>query len=349
MLGWKPGPVGWCVPLALTLACSGSRGTQDYSLQVPTRTQVLVGGWISTDQHLADGSWVSRSRAVIWKDGSAVSLVDDPARQSWVAAVTQAGPDQYAVGMDSAYPTGVAVWKNGVETNLTDPSLAANPGALATAIVVSGADVYVGATLTASDGSTTAVYWKNGAMVTLGPGTTEAIAVHGEDLFVAGNSGGTGYWKNGTRYGLGNASGKGKVHGLAVTANGSILVAGEVEENGRSVALLWQDGTPIPLTDDAVSGCAQAVTVSGNDIYVAGWTSPLGGRSHVALWHNGTPTPLPDTEYSSQACAVSVDQGKVYLAGQNDGAAFCWIDGVATALPPANSTTAATSIFVAHL
>lgn len=131
-------------------------------------------------------------------------------------AVFVNGTDKYIVGNQNNPTTGLAmatIWKNGVATNLTDG--AASVGA-ATAVFISGNDVYVAGWEQENyygGGPQYAKYWKNGVVVKLATVSSVAtgIAVFGNDVYVSGwESNGTNniakYWKNGSSVNLTNGT-----------------------------------------------------------------------------------------------------------------------------------------------
>ena len=118
-------------------------------------------------------------------------------------------------------------WQNGTRVDLD--------GRAASAIAVSGSDVYVAGTYL--DGNPQACYWKNGTRVDLDGHEARAIAVSGSDVYVAGSYLGTVYgvgmynsqtivtdkacyWKNGVRVDLPNP-------GVGGTQAWDIAVLGE--------------------------------------------------------------------------------------------------------------------------
>jgi uncharacterized membrane protein len=151
--------------------------------------------------------------AQYWKNGTNTTLGGGQA-----FAVTLSDNDVYICGFSGAYaPYYPTVWKNGTATVLNNSGIGE-----ARAITVVGNDVYVAGFTSngqgdygISGGNSNVIsaigYWKNGVFTTLpttGGSSTNAIAVSGNDVYVAGynaasNSGYTTYtqavyWKNGT-------------------------------------------------------------------------------------------------------------------------------------------------------
>jgi len=164
-------------------------------------------------------------------------------------------------------------WKNGIPVNLSDGSASA----FATAIVVSGNDIYAAGVIRngvtdPGDGYTNrrGIFWKNGVPSYLTDGTTDvsvnAMAISGNDVYIAGTQS-DGKLVNGSR---------------------------------ASVAKYWKNGVAIILSDGSNSAEANSIAISGNDVYVAGFEyegPPLhnGFPASVAkYWKNGEPVRLSD-------------------------------------------------------
>jgi glutamate synthase domain-containing protein 3 len=143
-----------------------------------------------------------------------------------------------------------AYWKNGVITKLTD-SLS---DAFGNNIAVSGTDVYV----TGSIDNKGATYWKNGKSVTLSSsGKTFAIAVAGNDVYVAGISTGFCYWKNGVETRLGS-------EGLAYYASSIQVIGKDVYVSGftGSAKVYWKNNVAIPFSNNLTAKANAMVVVS---------------------------------------------------------------------------------------
>ncbi len=111
--------------------------------------------------------------------------------------------------------------KNGVEVTLSKNLMPS----IANAIVVSGTDVYTSGIETVfSPGLAAARYWKNSDQINLTDGATQpglayAIAVHGNNIYVAGSEGDTAkYWLNGKAVNLpSGVTGADRAYAIAIS------------------------------------------------------------------------------------------------------------------------------------
>jgi uncharacterized membrane protein len=170
---------------------------------------------------------------------------------------------------------------NGTPETLPSPSGTTN--AEATAITVSGSDVYVaGYAYNNNSGSNgPAVYWANGTLETLPlpSGTTQAeanaIAVSGNNVYVAGyafntnnnpqENGPAAYWMNGTLEPLSLPSGMTSAEANAIAVSGSsVYVAGFAYSNSTESAAYWVNGTHeiLPAPSGTTGAVANAIAVS---------------------------------------------------------------------------------------
>jgi len=195
---WKNGTL-----IALT---DGTEGANAQSIFV-SGGDVYVGGWEAKTVPAASNSSYNGNFSMYWKNGTPVDLSDGMYGGS-AYSIFVSGTDVYGAGnsCDDLLSGCIAsLWKNGTRTELLS-----QVNTNARSVVVSGADVYACGTLVGSPDvyTNTAVYWKNGVMVPLTGGTTQAaanqIAVSGSDVYIGGaDSDSQGsfalYWKNGTQ------------------------------------------------------------------------------------------------------------------------------------------------------
>lgn len=332
-----------CLAFALGPGCAGGSGTH-VSLPPVPEPSVLVGGVVNAPGTGPNGADITNG--IYWKDGIQVSLQGDPSVSTSVVALATSGQDIYAVGGNSAFSHGGALWTNGIASPLTDPGDTAYTWNQASAIAVSGSDVYVAGAHDANGPGSTATYWKNGVPVHLGAGTLCAVCVSGSDVYVAGNTDGAKYWKNGEAFGLGSLTGSATVTGMALSGSGDVLVSGIEYRNGVPVALLWRNGVPAALSDGVTGAAAEAVAVSGTDVYVAGY-SISGQESTPAYWKNGTLNLLSPTPNGGVVNAIALDGADVYCAGSEGwGIAVLWKNGVRTQLNQGNQPAWAFSVSI---
>ena len=247
----------------------------------------------------------------------------------------------------------------------------------ASAIAVSGSDVYV-AGYTANSTGRSAVYWLDNNAATILPSSmtisqANAIAVSGANVYVAGyeeNTAGNGHavlWVNGMAATLSLPSGMAYSYASAIAVSGSnVYVAGIAwNTNQDESAALWVNGSatvlPMPsgLTGDYY---AQGIAVSGGNIYVSGNTDSSASTNTAIAWvNNGPATTLPippnDSAGNYGVGGITVSGSDVYVAGSGSNAttgvtnAAYWLNGKPATLPmpgtvsnPANATSWASDI-----
>lgn len=177
------------------------------SAQTGYLTSIVVAG---SDVYCSGGIGAS---LLTWKNGVATTLTAIPAGSSLASgnhALFVSGSDVYAAGWQygpsPTYYEKATYWKNGTPVFLTT-GLSNN--AQATAVYVSGADVYVTGTEEEISGGSVVNHaprlWKNGVSVPLNIpanslyNNTDAILLAGTDVYVGGQYNGLGaVWKNGT-------------------------------------------------------------------------------------------------------------------------------------------------------
>jgi len=199
-------------------------------------------------------------------------------------------------------------------------------------------------------------YWKNGTPVNLSGEAyetqSEAIAVSGADVYIAGNRIDAGksfatYWKNGTEINL--TDGSLVAYSTSIATSGNDVYVSGWENN---VAKYWKNG--IPVTIAASNGSFNSsypltIAVSGTDVYVAGTVVPGG----AAYWNNGSMVFLTDGTNYSYASGMVISGSDVYVSGTTgmpDGShqsAVYWKNGIATTLGFANGYYASYSTAIA--
>lgn len=232
-------------------------------------------------------------------------------------------PDVYVVGYETDNVTlrNVAkLWKNDTAQSLTQISR----DGYASAVCVSGNDVYVAGQELISGSGDVAKVWKNGVVKNLTNGSQDAdvssLFVAGEDVYVAGAEYNGTYhvakiWKNGVARSLTNGTNNAGAYGIFVSGT-DVYVAGYENNGTRDVATVWKNGVPQRLTDGIARGIAFSVYVSGNDVYVCGLENvgPTSTRT-ARLWKNGVLQNLNGAS-SGEARSVYVSGTDVYVGGR---------------------------------
>jgi len=280
------------------------------------------------------GPYRCSNRGRFWKNGI---LVDEYLFLDfyYLTSLAVSNNDVYVVG-PSAYLMGrgeTAIYvKNENQIDLPNGSA----GSIATAIAVSGTNVYVagiGITGNVYNGPQNhiATYWKNGRAINLTDGSNGAqawsIAVSGTDVYVAGRE------FNGNPYYDG--------------------FVGQTRPSG--IAKYWKNSSAINLTDGSADATATSIAVSGADVYVAGteWNGnsyQIQGSTYVyrksvaKYWKNGKVVNLTDGAEDAVAKSIAISGTDVYVAGTVNGYATYWKNGVAVKL--SNVESEANSIFL---
>ena len=148
--------------------------------------------------------------------------------------------DVYVAGYEEDAPM---LWKNGEPTKLSHNGT----DAIATAVFVSGNDVYVAG--------------------------LECVYDNGQDQEDPPRYVGV-FWKNGVISRFTDLAGKAEleVNDLFVSGNDVYLV-GQDKFGEKPTAMLWKNGIAEPLSDGSKFARAYSVFVSGNDVYVVGRVS----------------------------------------------------------------------------
>jgi hypothetical protein len=150
------------------------------------------------------------SSGIFWENSNPTLLTEGGAGGIFynsTSAIAASGSDVYISGNEISPNDSVVwcgYWKNGARVTL-DSSLylVTRQYANATGLAISGTDVYViGTQVQATDGTSRAVYWKNGILQPLSGGSAaSAIVIYGSDVYILGNDseGNMILWKNGAQ------------------------------------------------------------------------------------------------------------------------------------------------------
>ena len=221
--------------------------------------------------------------AVFWKNGQGTALSSG----SDATGITVSEPDVFVSGQSNSR---AAYWKNGQLNVLTQAPASVN------GITLSGSDVYCvgevpGSSYIDSAGGShvndnSAVYWVNGTMHNLEPGSREAaaegIVFAGSDMYVVGhvfNSADTAVqWKNGIRTGYTSDNGQDRVAYSVAVSGADVYAAGSFDPS----PVYWKNGIMTTLTSSISGernggGYAKSVMIDGTDVYVVGAYDSSGG------------------------------------------------------------------------
>jgi hypothetical protein len=297
---------------------------------------------------------------LLWKNGKASLIASLPGANYYSAtALSSNGTADYIAGFEPAtnsrvYPFTPVYWLNGVANFLPDTTGMAGNG-LASAVAVSGGDVYVAGTRDYFSDSSDVPYsgnngnyplngqlatvWKNGVPVSL-PGFG-FVGVADTPNFV-------------------NRTRQDYVTGLSVSGN-DVYVSGGTTWDVVSHAAYWKNGEMVDLGNNLVysnpsnnsSGWPQTTSIFafGNDVYVTGTQTTTYGTTVAIYWKNGAPVFLStDSVGGSAAFAAGVNGADIYFAGwQNIGnysRAMVWKNGIGAALTGGDTASVAYAMVI---
>jgi hypothetical protein len=200
--------------------------------------------------------------------------------------------------------------------------------------------------------------------VVLGNGMANAIAVSGNDVYVAGSSivykpgfsyEAATYWKNGVAVLLSNpvdktgSGGESFANGIVVDGH-DVYLAGLAEAaplSGNYSAISWKNGagTILPIPNSRAAdyiSVAKGIAVQGSDVYISGSITPPSGKlsspgdvSGPVYWKNGNVVPLANGVTYTYTGGIAVLGSDVYVAGlpyDNDNSGVFWKNGIPTTL-----------------
>ena len=214
---------------------------------------------------------------------------------------------------------GACYWVDGVREELPG-------GYIATDIVVSNGNVYT------SGSADDACYWINQTRYDLpgDGGEGEAIAVDGNDVYVAGwFDNGSCYWKNGQRINL-TTNAESQAFSVGIRSNGDVYVGGYYMNNHHYyIPCFWKNGnrTNLPIPSGGDGEVYDIAFMDGNMRYYAGYvlkTSSFAGYTPTAVyWRHTTRTDLPMGGstwdiYGAGAYGITIDGDDIYVAGYTD-------------------------------
>ena len=198
--------------------------------------------------------------------------------------------DVYVVGcvMNSNYVNVATVWKNGINTFLTDGTQDSE----ANDISIFKKNIYVVGYQTLNQVSV-ATIWKNGISTKLSDGVNnevaKGIAIVGEDIYVVGYQ------------------------------EINFALKPKIWKNGIA--------TYLEVANELFSETPTNIYVSGNSVYVCGWRSN-GTESFAKFWKNGVPVNLSNGQTSASANDILVLDSDVYVVGRDNYKAKCWENNV---------------------
>jgi hypothetical protein len=196
--------------------------------------------------------------------------------------------------------------------------------------------VYVAGYLGTPGLTTTGVYWKNGAAVSV-PNSSGISSMYVNDTDVYLLDGAT-YWKNGVPQTIPDAN---FTKSIAVL-NGDVYVVGSTVAssaagyNTTAAGIFFKNGAQVDLTQNVqniVASFTNQIAFSGSDVYLCGYLYAGYNDSNDAVyWKNSTMTTLAN---GYMAKAIAVSGGTVYVGGTSihDGDVY-WVNGAMQTLGP---------------
>ena len=284
------------------------------------------------------------NRAVFWKDGVANFLTAIPANQNkyaYAVKILVYNNDVYVLGNEddstiNGYVTTIKLWKNGILTNITNGTTAAE----GYGFDVYNGDVYIcGSERTGNTNYVTKI-WKNGVATILTKDTFDYadptnIKVVNGDVYVSGigsrsipNYGSSNralYWKNGIINYLSTAANTNTNTSGIFINNTDLYITGYENIFGQtgSTGVVWKNGIKTTLTFSApyTSADPYSVFVDNNDVYIAGSVMQQNQGtyfSNAGYWKNNSLNLLTSSTGSADVNLydVFVKNNIIYTVGE---------------------------------
>jgi Bacterial Ig-like domain (group 2) len=249
------------------------------------------------------------------------------------------GPDQYAL-----------LWMNDSSYVELQPGVGGGSSS-ATAMVMSGSDLYVGGTSLNNEGWNIATWWKNGVVGEVSDPTLDynnnitAICVSGSSIFLGGYdtwslsnpSWAPGYINHAmwtASYYSVNAGTAARnlvepdttdistvVYGMAVSGSDVYLAGGFQSQNGNRIATYWKNNQngAVALASGGDWSEAEGIAVQGADVYVTGYDQcpNYGCIPTVKLWKNNEETVvnLSSGAVNAFSSCLAVNDTAQYIGG----------------------------------
>ncbi len=276
---------------------------------------------------------------------------DGPTSTDGTTPTPPAEPTVYVVGYKNDGTNDIAtLWKNGVETQLTDGTHDAS----ANSIFIDGTDVYV-AGFESNGTNRVAKLWKNGVATNLTNGLQFANAmdvyVKDNDVYVAGiESGVAKLWKNGSPHYITDGTLGAHASSVFVNDNGNIFVAFN-EHNGTHYQAWYRRlGSPYSYLGSGRS-MVNDFTMINNEIYAVG--NEFNGTKLVAvIWNSSGDIDLTDGTNHGRANSIFIENNTVYVVGYEESngpsttVAKLWVGGTPTNLTDGTQSAVANAVFV---
>lgn len=224
------------------------------------------------------------------------------------------------------------------------------------------ADVYIAGGITAANGNSVAVYWKNGVLVKVGDSTMNSygssIQVVGSDIYLAGSSSAKNntpvatYWKNGVATLLSDGTSECEVSDIDVVGS-NVYLSGNYRfpVGGINIACHWINTAASKVIDSAALTYESVIELVGSDLYIGGNRYKQDANNlRGILVKNWQAT---DLQHNSMVFGKTANGSDIYFCGTiysntlaADSYAVYWKNGLAVPLGDTTNHTGAYDIAV---